>query len=50
MSLWLNAGVPATEVAKRAGHSVDVLLSVYAKCIEGQRSRANRQISDALDD
>ncbi|WP_248966207.1 tyrosine-type recombinase/integrase [Sphaerisporangium perillae] len=50
VSLWLNAGVPATEVAKRAGHSVDVLLRVYAKCIEGQRSHANRQISDALDD
>ncbi|GAT70249.1 integrase [Planomonospora sphaerica] len=48
VSLWLNAGVPATEVAKRAGHSVDVLLRVYAKCIEGQRGRANRQISEAL--
>ncbi|MEV4469703.1 hypothetical protein [Nonomuraea sp. NPDC049504] len=27
VSLWLNAGVPAPEVAKRAGHSVDVLRS-----------------------
>ncbi|MCK9903163.1 hypothetical protein MXD63_24250 [Frankia sp. Cpl3] len=26
MSLWLNAGVPATEVARRARRSVDVLL------------------------
>ncbi|WP_329428101.1 tyrosine-type recombinase/integrase [Streptosporangium sp. NBC_01495] len=49
VSLWLNAGVPATEVAVRAGHSVDVLLKVYAKCIEGQQARANTQISQALD-
>lgn len=26
VSLWLNAGVPAPDVAERAGHSVDVLL------------------------
>ncbi len=37
VSLWLNAGVPATEVADRAGHSVDVLLKRYAKCIDGAR-------------
>ncbi|MCX9191962.1 site-specific integrase [Carbonactinospora thermoautotrophica] len=36
VSTWLNAGVPATEVAKRAGHSVNVLLKVYAKCLDGQ--------------
>ncbi|MEO3810802.1 hypothetical protein ABGB17_17525 [Sphaerisporangium sp. B11E5] len=50
VSLWLNAGVPATEVAERAGHSVDVLLRVYAKCIEGQQARANGKISEALDE
>ncbi|GAA5086080.1 hypothetical protein GCM10023259_098850 [Thermocatellispora tengchongensis] len=33
VSLWLNGGVPAPEVAGRAGHGVDVLLRVYAKCI-----------------
>ncbi|MER5325683.1 tyrosine-type recombinase/integrase [Streptosporangium roseum] len=49
VSLWLNVGVPATEVAKRAGHSVDVLLRVYAKCMEGQRDHANGKIADALD-
>ncbi|WP_433425955.1 tyrosine-type recombinase/integrase [Microtetraspora malaysiensis] len=48
VSLWLNAGVPPTEVAQRAGHGVDVLLRVYAKCIEGQRARANGQITKAL--
>jgi integrase len=50
VSLWLNSGVPATEVAERAGHSVDVLLKVYAKCIAGQEEMANRRIEDALGD
>ena len=44
VSLWLNGGVPAPEVAERAGHSVDVLLKVYAKCIDGQREIVNRKI------
>jgi hypothetical protein len=35
-------------VAERAGHGVDVLLRVYAKCIDGQREIANRRIDDAL--
>ncbi|WP_323374160.1 site-specific integrase [Plantactinospora alkalitolerans] len=48
VSLWLNAGVPATEVADRAGHSVDVLLKVYAKCIDGQEATVNQRIEDAL--
>ncbi|GII89566.1 integrase [Sphaerisporangium siamense] len=48
VSLWLNAGVPATEVAARAGHSVEVLLKVYVKCIEGQQTHANNKIMDAL--
>jgi integrase len=38
VSLWLNAGVPATEVAERAGHSVEVLLRVYAKCLTKARA------------
>ena len=41
VSLWLNAGVPATEVARRAGHGVAVLLTVYAHCIDGQAEAAN---------
>ena len=40
VSLWLNAGVPATQVAEWAGHSVAVLLRVYAKCIAGQEDSA----------
>ncbi|MFI6637544.1 tyrosine-type recombinase/integrase [Nonomuraea fuscirosea] len=50
VSLWLNAGVPAVEVAKRAGHSVDVLLRVYAKCMDGQQDQINGKINNALDD
>jgi integrase len=50
VSLWLNAGVPATEVARRAGHGVAVLLKVYANCIDGQADPANQRISDALDE
>ncbi|SCG53084.1 integrase [Micromonospora humi] len=48
VSLWLNAGLPAPEVAQRAGHSVDVLLKVYAKRLDGGRSRMNERIEVAL--
>jgi site-specific recombinase XerD len=48
VSLWLNAGVPATQVAEWAGHSVHVLLKVYAKCIDGQADAARRRIEAAL--
>ena len=50
VSLWLNSGVPATEVARRAGHSVAVLLKVYAHCIDGQDGTVNKRIADALGD
>ena len=48
VSLWLNSGVPATEVARHAGHGVAVLLKVYAHCIDGQADAANRRMTDAL--
>lgn len=48
VSTWLNAGVPATQVAEWAGHSVHVLLKVYAKCILGQDVAARRRIEAAL--
>jgi integrase len=50
VSLWLNAGIPAPEVAERAGHSVEVLLRVYAKCLDGAEDTANRRIGSALRD
>jgi integrase len=48
VSLWLNGGVSPTEIAKRAGHSVEVLLRVYAKCVSGQEEIANRRIEEIL--
>ncbi|MFI8179257.1 tyrosine-type recombinase/integrase [Actinacidiphila glaucinigra] len=48
LSTWLNAGVDATEVAERAGNSVEVLLGRYAKCIDGRQDVANRRIEDLL--
>ena len=48
VTLSLNAGVPAPEVARRAGHGVEVLLRVYAGCIDGQDQLWNDRISEAL--
>lgn len=48
MSLWLNAGVPAPQVAEWAGPSVHVLMKVYAKCIDGQQEAAKKRIEEAL--
>jgi integrase len=48
VSLWLNSGVPATEVARRAGHGVAVLLKIYAHCCDGQATAANQRIAEAL--
>jgi integrase len=45
VSTWLNAGVPPAEWA---GHSVAVLLRVYAKCIVGQDVAARLRIAAAL--
>jgi hypothetical protein len=40
--------VPATQVAEWAGHSVHVLLRVYAKCVYGQEEQARQRIEAAL--
>jgi integrase len=48
ISLWLNAGVAATEVARRAGHGVAVMLHVYANCIDGEDRTYNERIERAL--
>ena len=48
VSTWLNAGVSAPQVAEWAGHSVAMLLSTYAKCIDGQEDLARKRIEDAL--
>lgn len=49
MSTWLNAGVPAPQIAEWAGHSVEMLLSTYAKCVDGQEDLARKRIEQALD-
>jgi integrase len=49
-STWLNGGVAPAQVAEWAGHSVEVLLRVYAKCLDGQQELARRRIADALND
>ena len=48
LSSWLAAGVPPTDVAERAGNSVKVLLTVYAKCLDGQRAAYNDRIAALL--
>jgi integrase len=48
VSTWLNAGVSAPQVAEWAGHSVQMLLSTYAKCIDGEHDRDRRRIEEAL--
>jgi integrase len=50
VSTWLNGGVPPAQVAEWAGHSVAVLLRIYAKCIDGQDKAARRRIEEALRD
>jgi integrase len=50
VSLRLNAGVPATQVAEWAGHSMEVLLTIYAKCIDGRDQVWFERIDDALGD
>jgi hypothetical protein len=48
VSTWLNAGVGAPQVAEWAGHSVEVLLIMYAKCIDGQEEQARQRIQRAI--
>ncbi|MCS7484394.1 tyrosine recombinase XerC [Umezawaea endophytica] len=50
VSTWLAAGVSPAEVAERAGHTVDVLLKVYARVLDGQRETSNKRIDELLDD
>jgi integrase len=48
VSTWLNGGVPATDVAMWAGHSVEVLLRIYAKCLDGGAEQLRRRVEAAL--
>ncbi|MEV6621060.1 integrase [Amycolatopsis sp. NPDC051106] len=48
VSTWLAAGVPSTQCAEWAGHSVAVLHQIYAKVIAGVESAAHQRIERAL--
>jgi hypothetical protein len=48
VSTWLNGGVPATTVAEWAGHSVEILLGIYAKCLDGGDVEIRRRVQAAL--
>jgi integrase len=48
LSLWLSSGAPPAEIAARAGHSVRVLLTIYAHGIPGCDQIASQHIEQAL--
>jgi len=48
VSTWLNGGVPPTQVAEWAGQSVEVLLRIDAKCLDGGVQLLRRRIDEAL--
>lgn len=50
ISLWIAAGVPPAEAARRAGHSLTVLYRIYAKPLRGHQEDANQLITAALQD
>ncbi|WP_405587937.1 tyrosine-type recombinase/integrase [Streptomyces sp. NBC_01190] len=49
LSTWLAAGADPAEVAQRAGNSVEVLLTRYAKCLYDRQSVTNNRIEHLLD-
>jgi integrase len=48
LSTWLSAGVPAAEVADRAGNSVEVLNRRYHWALDNRTERSNKLIEKAL--
>ncbi|MFC8716142.1 hypothetical protein [Kitasatospora sp. NPDC057198] len=48
VSGWLTAGVDKAEVARRAGHSIAVLLRFYAKVINDREDHSNALIERFL--
>ena len=47
-TMMLRAGVPPAEVARRLGHSVDILMRVYAGVLDDERQRSNELIDRAV--
>jgi integrase len=48
VSTWLNGGVSPTTVAAWAGHSVEILLKIYAKCLDGEGAAVRQRVEAAL--
>lgn len=48
VSTWLNATDDPVRVAEWAGHSVSVLLRVYAKCLDAGEQQARQQVAERL--
>ncbi|WP_026932260.1 tyrosine-type recombinase/integrase [Glycomyces tenuis] len=48
VSGWLAANIDPAQIAEWAGHSIETLLRVYAKCIDGNAKRAKRRLLQAL--
>ncbi|GDY33924.1 hypothetical protein GTS_55570 [Gandjariella thermophila] len=48
VATWLNGGVPPTTVAEWAGHSVEVLLKIYAMCLDGTDAATRQRVQEAL--
>lgn len=48
VSAWLSGGVEPPRVAKWAGHSLSVLLKVYAKCLDGGEQAARERAERAM--
>lgn len=48
VSTWLSAGVDPAIVAEWAGHSLAVLMEIYAACLYGQDVTAKRLAQAAL--
>jgi hypothetical protein len=44
----LNGGVPSTTVAAWAGHSVEILHKIYAKCLDGEDAAVRQRVQTAL--
>lgn len=47
-TMMLRAGVPPAEAARRLGHSVDILMRVYAGVFDDERQRSNDLIDRAI--
>jgi integrase len=47
-TMWLKAGLPLGEVARRLGHSVETLVSTYVGALDGDEELGNQRIEAAL--